>query len=111
MAKGQKTGGGSRKGVPNKDNADIKALVIGALHQVGGVDYLAARALDQPVAFMGLIGRILPLQVTGKDGGSLQVDFRWADPPPVIEATVTDETTQESDQSDLIEWTKPEAAD
>jgi hypothetical protein len=31
MAKGTKTGGGSRKGVPNKLTADVKAMVLAAL--------------------------------------------------------------------------------
>ena len=96
---GRREGAGRKPGIPNKDNADIRALIIGALHQVGGVDYLAARALDQPVAFMGLIGKVLPLQLAGHDGQRLVVDFRWADAepaPPTIEA-VADETTQVAD--------------
>ena len=65
---------------------------MGALQDVGGRDYLAARALDQPVAFMSLVGRVLPLQVTGENGGALVVDFRWADALPTIEAIENDET-------------------
>jgi hypothetical protein len=65
-------------------------MVLGALSDVGGRDYLAARALDQPVAFMGLIGRVLPLQVTGENGGALVVDFRWADAQPQLERPVID---------------------
>lgn len=40
MAKGTKTGGGSRKGVPNKVSADVKAMILSALDQAGGADYL-----------------------------------------------------------------------
>jgi hypothetical protein len=87
--KGQKTGG-RVKGVPNKLNATIKEMVLGALSDVGGQRYLAARALDQPVAFMGLIGRVLPLQVTGENGGALVVDFRWADAQPQLERPAID---------------------
>jgi len=65
-------------------------MVLGALSDVGGRDYLAARALDQPVAFMGLIGRVLPLQVTGENGGALVVDFRWADAQPQLERPAID---------------------
>ena len=59
-------------------------MVLGALSDVGGRDYLAARALDTPTAFMGLIGKILPTQLTGENGAPIAVDFRWADalPPP-----------------------------
>ena len=38
-------------------------MIIAALHQVGGVDHLAARAQDQLLAFMALLGKVLPLTV------------------------------------------------
>jgi hypothetical protein len=80
MAKGTKTGGGSRKGVPNKITADVKAMILGALDKAGGENYLIARAQDQPVAFMGLVGKVLPLQLTGEGGGAI-----------IIQATSHDE--------------------
>lgn len=60
---GKKTGGGSRKGIPNKATADIKAMINNALYKAGGEDYLLRQADENPVAFMGLIGKILPKQV------------------------------------------------
>jgi len=98
MSRGSAPGerrGGRAKGVPNKLNATIKELIVGALDDVGGREYLAARALDQPVAFMGLLGRVLPLQLTGENGAPIAVDFRWADAlpatlaEPVIDADET----------------------
>lgn len=92
---GKREGAGRKKGVPNKLNSDIKALIVGALSDVGGREYLAARAMDHPVAFMALIGRVLPLQVTGENGNAIVVDIHWADAapklnghsnPPVIDA-------------------------
>lgn len=96
MPRGGRTrtsGQGRQKGVPNAISRDIKEMVVGALCAVGGTNYLARQAEQNPVAFMGLIGRILPLQVTGENGGALLVDFRWAD-APVANATnaVADET-------------------
>lgn len=90
---GRRPGSGRPKGRVSKETADIKVMVIEALHAVGGIDYLAARAIDTPASFMALVGRVLPLQVTGENGGPLAVDFRWADalPSPTIEA-VADET-------------------
>ena len=38
-------------------------MILAALDQVGGVDYLVKRAQDQPVAFMALLGKVLPLTV------------------------------------------------
>lgn len=82
MARSRTSGQGRPKGSVNRATQDIKDLVIAALHDVGGQKYLAARALDCPVAFMGLLGRVLPLQITGKDGDGIAIDFRWADPNP-----------------------------
>lgn len=73
--KGTQPSGGSRKGKPNKITADIKAMILGALSDVGGQGYLADQAVENPVAFMGLIGKVLPLQVTGEGGGALVI--RW----------------------------------
>ena len=44
--KGKKTGGGSRKGIPNKGSQDLRDMILLALDGVGGIDYLKARAKD-----------------------------------------------------------------
>ena len=75
-ARGQSKTGGRRKGTPNKLNADVKAMILGALDKAGGIDYLVKQAEQNPAAFMTLIGKILPLQVTGKDGGPLEHEHR-----------------------------------
>ena len=59
MAKGVKTGGRS-KGTPNKATAEIKSMIEGALSAVGGQKYLEQQAMENPVAFMTLVGKILP---------------------------------------------------
>jgi hypothetical protein len=84
--------------MPSKVNHSIKEMVEKALHKAGGVDYLTHQAHENPVAFMGLVGRVLPLQLAGHDGGRLEVEFRWRDEPslaPVIDsiATSVDTTT------------------
>ena len=55
-------GKGRPKGVPNKATAAIKDMVVQALTNVGGVKYLERQAAEQPVAFMGLVGKVIPLQ-------------------------------------------------
>ena len=55
MAAGRKTGGGSRKGRPNKLTASLKELILGALGDVGGREYLVRQAELNPVALIGLI--------------------------------------------------------
>jgi hypothetical protein len=87
--------GGRQKGTQNKATADIKEMVLGALQDVGGRQYLAARAIDSPGPFLTLVGKILPTQLTGENGAPIAVDFRWADAtpePPTIEIDA-DETT------------------
>ena len=54
---------GRKKGVVNKTTADIKTMINNALHKAGGEDYLLRQADENPVAFMGLIGKIIPKQV------------------------------------------------
>jgi len=60
---GHEKAGGRVKGTPNKANAEIKDMIRGALDDAGGRAYLAQQALDNPVAFMGLLGKILPKDI------------------------------------------------
>lgn len=75
--------GGSRKGVPNKVTADLKEMILGALAAAGGAQYLAAKAASHPAAFMTLVGKVLPLQVTGAGEGDapLTITVRYVDAP------------------------------
>lgn len=63
MAKGVKTGGGSRKGRPNKNNAPLFEMIDMALIGVGGVDYLMRQAEENPTAFLTLVGKRLPKDI------------------------------------------------
>jgi hypothetical protein len=63
--------GGREKGTPNKITADVRAMVLAALDRAGGEDYLLEQARDNPKAFLSLVGRILPTQITGKDDKDL----------------------------------------
>lgn len=100
---GRREGAGRPKGVPNKLNATIKEMVLGALTDVGGQKYLADRALDQPVAFMGLLGRVLPLQITGENGGALVVDISWADATPKLNGHSTPQTI-DADETMIVSF-------
>ena len=56
---GRQRTGGRKKGTPNK----ITALLRDEIQQ----------AQENPTAFLTLLGKVLPMQVQGTDGGPLQV--------------------------------------
>ena len=58
-------GRGRPKGVPNRIPTAIKDMILCALDQAGGVAYLKRQAEANPSAFMGLVGKVIPLQVAG----------------------------------------------
>lgn len=62
---------GRKAGQPNKLTREVKEMILDALSEAGGVDYLKARAIDTPGPFLSLLGKVLPLQVTGGDGKPL----------------------------------------
>lgn len=47
-------------------------MVLGALDDVGGQTYLAKQAVESPAAFMTLLGKVLPMQVSGPNGGPVE---------------------------------------
>lgn len=81
MAVGRKTGGRA-KGVPNKDNKAIKEMILGALSDVGGQNYLAEQARENPTAFMGLIGKVIPSEIKSQVEGALNVTILTGIPDP-----------------------------
>lgn len=72
MAEGVKTGG-RVAGTPNKITAAVKEMVLQALEESGGVEYLKAQAMDNPSAFMTLLGKILPMQLAGDPENPLHI--------------------------------------
>ena len=77
---GRIPGAGRKPGVPNRMTADIKAMILGALQDVGGREYLASQALENPASFMTLVGRVLPLQLTGDPDNPISYVVRAPSP-------------------------------
>lgn len=79
FVKGQQKKGGKKKGTPNKKTALLKEMILTALDEAGGIDYLKRQARNEPVAFLGLIGKILPKEidanVKGEIKGSIRVEL------------------------------------
>jgi hypothetical protein len=76
---------GRAKGTPNKVTKELKEMILGALDDVGGQSYLARQAEENPSAFMGLIGKVLPKDVSlsGAGGDKLVVQLvRFGDNKP-----------------------------
>lgn len=71
--KGTQPPGGSRKGVPNKATKALKEMILGALDQAGGQEYLARQAIENPGPFMTLIGKVLPTQISGDPEAPLAI--------------------------------------
>lgn len=61
-------GKGRPPGAKNKLTKDVKAMILGALAAKGGQKYLEQQAGENPVAFMGLVGKVLPKEITGANG-------------------------------------------
>ena len=57
------SGQGRAKGVPNKVTGDLRAMISGALHELGGQAYLVRQAKENPTAFMALLAKILPREI------------------------------------------------
>jgi hypothetical protein len=62
------------KGSPNKYPKALKEMILGALDKAGGEGYLVKQANDNPSGFLTLIGKVLPLQVTGDKDAPLVVE-------------------------------------
>lgn len=85
MPKKAQPKGGSRKGRPNKITRELKAMILQALDEAGGVQYLVVQAKNPrtAAAFMTLLGKVLPLQVTGDNGEPLLREIRLTVVDPV----------------------------
>ncbi len=72
-------GPGRPKGSPNKLPASVKEAILKAGEAAGGaeglVGYLQPQARENPTSFLTLLGKILPLQVTGSAEGP--IIMRW----------------------------------
>jgi hypothetical protein len=78
--------GGRQKGTGNRSLQPIRDMLRAALDGVGGAEYLKTQAIENPTAFMGLIGRLVPAEVSAKiagaDGGPVRVEvLRVRDAP------------------------------
>jgi hypothetical protein len=78
--KGERHGGRS-KGTPNKMTRELKEAILQAAERAGEdgkgkgklVGYLTRVAREDVKAFAGLLGKVLPLQISGEGGGAINI--------------------------------------
>ena len=61
-------GKGRPKGAQNKMTRTLKHMILGALDELGGQQWLVAQAQANPAAFFTLLGRVLPHTLTAELG-------------------------------------------
>jgi len=64
--KGEKKPNQGKRG-PSKQTKELKEMILAALDQAGGVDYLLSCANNEKTqgAFLSLIGKVLPMTIQG----------------------------------------------
>jgi hypothetical protein len=60
---------------PNRVTGELKEMILQALDESGGVEYLKQQAVNNPAAFLMLIGKVLPLQVNARTDGHFTVSW------------------------------------
>lgn len=66
-------GRGRPKGASNKLTKTIREAVELSFIKVGGADYLVRMADEQPVAYMTLLGKVLPQQIEANLRGGVTI--------------------------------------
>jgi hypothetical protein len=74
-AKGSPKTGGRLPGTKNKTTTQVKEAILAAFDKVGGPAYLQKVAEEDPKTFCSLLGRVLPTEISGPDGGAVGVTF------------------------------------
>lgn len=62
-------GKGRPKGSQNKNTKAVKDMILGALNKAGGEAYLVRMAHQEPKAFLTLVGKVMPIQLSGDPDG------------------------------------------
>lgn len=70
MPRTRTSGQGRPKGAMNRHTKALKEMILGALDSAGGEKWLLEQARENPTAFIGLIGRVLPREMKHEGGES-----------------------------------------
>ena len=72
-------GKGRKRGSVNKVSGDLKNMILEALSNAGGAEYLERKANDPRTAsaFLGLVGKVLPMTIAGDPENPARIVFEW----------------------------------
>lgn len=75
--------GGRQKGTPNKLTRSVRDAIARAADELGGPDRLVEWAKEDPknehAFWVQVYPKLLPLQLTGEEGGPIKHIFAWAE--------------------------------
>ena len=74
---------GKPKGAVTKNTKALKDMILTALGNAGGAEYLERRANDPRTAsaFLALIGKVLPMTIAGDAENPARIVFEWTREP------------------------------
>lgn len=64
---------GRPKGSTNHQSKIIKEMLFEALDRAGGAEYLYNQSQTNPTAFMTMLGKVMPTQISGDDENPLTI--------------------------------------
>lgn len=65
------------KGSANALKVTARDAVWKVFHELGGVQHMKRWATENPSEFYKLYSRLVPTQVTGEDGGPVEIKIGW----------------------------------
>lgn len=93
---------GRPKGSKDKMPAEIKGMVRRALEHQGGWRYLSRQAEENPVAFMGLVAKLIPAEIKADLGNTDGIVFSIGIPQRTADQIRTDANSDEVSSGQLI---------
>ena len=64
---------GRKPGSPNTLTRNMREIIMVAFTKAGGCDYLVRQSKEEPKAFMALLGRVVPQEVSVHLGGGIDL--------------------------------------
>jgi hypothetical protein len=73
VVKTRKKAGGRVAGTPNKATKALKDCIAGAFEKGGGQAWLVSQMRENPTAFMALLAKTLPKEITAEINGAMKI--------------------------------------